>query len=68
MTTRYDVEVRPQGKRWGVYGVVEVDGTRTSQLVEGGFFQRAAAERCAREYLGAIAEEAERKAGWDPNP
>jgi hypothetical protein len=73
---RYDVEVREQDgrvglrtKRYAVYGItIAEDGTRTEELLEGGFFERWNAEACAREYLGDIAERAERAAGWDQNP
>jgi hypothetical protein len=73
--TTYDVIVKPQASagarmsaRFAVYGVTIVDGRRTERLLEGGFFTRAAAEKSAREYLGEVAERAERAAGWDPNP
>ena len=55
------IQVRTQkavsGKRWGVY-----DG---KTLLEGGFFTFEAAEESAREWRKDLAEDGERKAGWD---
>lgn len=56
------------GGRWGVFGVT----AQGAELIEGGFFQRAAADRARarweRECLQSDVEDAERRAGWDPNP
>ena len=43
--------VKRQGRQWGVY----VNGA----LIEGGFFSRAAAQRCADEYNAAAREVAD---------
>lgn len=67
----YDVIVRRQdgSKRFGIYGVtVADDGTRTEELLEGGFFARENAEVAARDYRADMVAKAERRAGWDPNP
>lgn len=55
-----DFEVRKTGRTFAIYCVTETK----AELVEGGFFSRAAAERTAREYLNDAVEQAEAKAGW----
>jgi hypothetical protein len=64
----WSIEVQKQGRGWGVFGIAG----DTQELIEGGFFSRAAAESCRdrweRECLQDEVEKAERAAGWDPNP
>ncbi len=65
----WKIEVQKQGNRWGVYGI-SADGKQ--ELIEGGFFERSAANECreelVRDCLQNEVEAAERAAGWDPNP
>jgi hypothetical protein len=66
------IVVRPKGAWFLVVGVaIREDGTTTEDVLER--FQdreRAAAarDRWERDCLTAEVEDAERRAGWDPNP
>jgi hypothetical protein len=67
------VERSISGRTWNVVGVATGDGKpETREILEGGFFAHAVAEGCRQwweqQCLQAEAEQAERKAGWDPNP
>ena len=59
------VRRQPGSNQWGVYNAPEGE---TPELIEGGFFDKGAADDCARDVLQSCIEDAERKAGWDPNP
>lgn len=67
----YTLTVRkaPVGRTYGIY--VQPDGG-AEELLEGGFFSKAAAERSkdewAKDLLRESVERAERKAGWDSRP
>ena len=65
----WEIVVKPQGRTWGVFGRVP---DRPDELLEGGFFDRGYAELAResweRQCLQDEVEQAERKAGWDPNP
>jgi hypothetical protein len=58
----YDLIVKRQGNRWGIFD------RNTGELIEGGFFDRRAAEAVRQDWLNEQVRQAERKAGWDPNP
>jgi len=63
---KWKLVVKKTGRTWGVFDEVSGD------LVEGGFFRRSAAEQSLRDWEKQLsqetAEDAERAAGWDPNP
>lgn len=52
------------GRQFDIVAVV--DGKMV--IVEGGFFSRQSAEHSRRALFAEQARDAERKAGWDPNP
>lgn len=58
--------MRQPGRR--TFDVVAVVDGKVQAIIEGGFFSRARAERCKRAVLAEQARDAERAAGWDPNP
>ena len=66
------LHVHRTGRTWSVFAEPGNDGTAQEELVEGGFFDLAAACRARdhweQELLQDQVEKAERKAGWDPNP
>lgn len=68
--TETSLKVYRAGKG-GTYGVY-AQSEHGQVLLEGGFFNKAAAmvamARWAQEILNNAVETAERKAGWDPNP
>ena len=68
MASNWKVVVKQTGRSFGVYGVVP---GQPDELLEGGFFSRAYAEMARdtweRECRQSEVEDAERKAGWDPN-
>ncbi len=65
----WSIDIKQTGRTFGVFGIVP---GKPDELLEGGFFCRAAAEKaCAiweRECLQNEVELAERNAGWDPRP
>ena len=70
----YAIEVRKTGRTFGVFGITFTGdgGELSAELIEGGFFTRPAADACReqweRECVQSEVEDAERRAGWDPNP
>ncbi len=64
----WSIVVKPTGRTFSIFGMVDGE----EELLEGGFFDPAVAEEARasweRECLQSEVEDAERKAGWDPNP
>jgi hypothetical protein len=65
----WSIVVKKTGRTYGVYGRI---AGQPDDLIEGGFFSKAVAETARdnweRECVQNEVEDAERHAGWDPNP
>jgi len=70
MPFSYDIIVRRQGnsRQWGVYGVIKNDdgSVNREELLEGGFFNKAAAHKAQFEWLDQAAANSERRVYGNP--